>query len=82
MLAGLTHAECALPDSGQSFLDRPQEMSIGLMHADLKLGFGVGVGLICEIAGPLTRSWYQGLGSVSPSRQLIELSHQQSPVPI
>jgi len=35
------------------------------MHANLKLRFSVGVGLVCGIALPAARSWYKGLGSAS-----------------
>ena len=67
-----------MPDPGQCFFDRPQEMSIGLMHANLKLRFSVRVGLVYEIALPAARSWYKGLGAASYSRQLVEFGQQQS----
>ena len=50
LLARLTHAECTLPDSSQGFVDRPNEMSIRLMYADLKLRFRIGAGPIHEVA--------------------------------
>jgi hypothetical protein len=72
LFAGLAHAECALPDSSHRFLDRSQEMSIGLMHSDLKLRFSIRVGLVNEIALPAARSWYKGL-SASCGRQPVQL---------
>ena len=59
--------ECALPHASQCFFDRAQKMGIGVMHAELKLGLGVGVGLVNRIAVLDTRAWYRGLGPVSPS---------------
>jgi len=53
-----------------------------MMHADLKLGFGVGVGLVNQIAVRDTCTWYGGLGPVSRSRQIIQLGQQQSLVPV
>ncbi len=73
LLADLTCTECASPDSSHCFFDRSQEMSIGLMHTDLKLRFSVGVGLVYQIALPAARSWYKGLGSASRGRQLVQL---------
>jgi hypothetical protein len=74
LLAGLTHAESALPDSDQGLFDPPQEMSIGLMHTDLKFRFSVGVGLVNEIAVPPACSWYKSFSAASSrSRQLVAL---------
>ena len=82
LFAGLAHAESALSESNQRLFDRPQEMSIGLMHSDLKLRFSIKVGLVNEIAGPLVCSWYRSFSAASSSRQFIQLCQQQSLVPI
>jgi hypothetical protein len=73
LLAHFTHTECSPPDSSQCLLDRSQEMSIGLMQADLELRFSVGIGLVTEIAVPAARSWYKGLSSAPRGRQLVQL---------
>jgi hypothetical protein len=50
LLASLTHAKCAAPDPSQGVFDRAQQMSIGLVQADLKLCFCIRIGLINEIS--------------------------------
>jgi hypothetical protein len=47
------------------------------MQPDLQVSFGVGVGLVSEIALPAACSWHKGL-SASRGRQLIPLGEQQS----
>jgi hypothetical protein len=47
------------------------------MQPDLKVSFGVGVGLVSEIALPAACSWHKSL-STSRGRQLIPLGEQQS----
>jgi hypothetical protein len=73
LLAGLTHPECASPDPSQGLFNRPQKMSIGPMHTDLKFRFSVRVGLVNEIAVPPACSWYKSFSAVSRSRQLVAL---------
>jgi hypothetical protein len=65
LLAHFTHAESALSDSDQGLFDPPQEMSIGLMHTDLKFRFGVGVGLVNEIAVPPACPRYKSFRAAS-----------------
>ncbi len=50
MPAGLTHSVGALPDPGQRLPDRSQEATIGSVQADLKLCFGLGIGLVNKIS--------------------------------
>jgi hypothetical protein len=63
--------------ANKCLLDRTQETTVSLMQLDLKLSFGVGVGLVSEITLPAACSWHKGL-SASRGRQLIPLGEQQS----
>jgi hypothetical protein len=48
------------------------------VQADLKLRFGIGVGLVNHITLPATRCWHSGLSFAQGRRQLTPLLQQQS----
>ncbi len=75
LLAHFAHTECSPPDSSQCFFDRAQEMSIGLVHTDLKLRFRVRVRLVNKIALPAAGRRYRRGRFGGGSRQFLPLGY-------
>jgi hypothetical protein len=76
MLADRTRAECALPDPSQCLFDRSQEAAIGSVQADLKLCFGLGIGLVNKVSMWAACFQYGSYPFSPGSRQLPPLGQQ------
>jgi hypothetical protein len=65
-----------LLDPSQRLFNHSQETTIGLMQADLKLRFGIGIGLVNEISLEAPSSWQRSHSFRLGGGQLALLGQQ------
>jgi Thiamine pyrophosphate enzyme, C-terminal TPP binding domain len=80
LLADFTHTVGTLFDPSQRLFDCPRQTPISSVQTNLKLGLGIGVGLVNHISPQAPCRWHPGKRLTQGRRQLTLFLQQQSVV--
>jgi hypothetical protein len=71
LLANLADSVRTMSHPRECFFDGPQKSGVRLMQADLQFRFGIGIGLVNEMALRTSGWWYASFGGGLRRRQLL-----------